>query len=180
MPRADLPDLDAFAAVARARSFRGAAAARGVSASALSEAVRRLEAALGVRLLNRTTRSVTPTEAGGRLLERLGPALGEVLAALDAVNSFRDTPAGTLRLNVPTMVARMILQDRLFRKLQMLDDAATDQDLRVPPGNHFEKLSGKLKAYHSIRVNQKWRLVFRWDRERGEASHVYLDDHSYR
>ena len=72
------------------------------------------------------------------------------------------------------------LGDRLFRKLQMLDDAATDQDLRVPPSNHFEKLSGKLKGYHSIRVNQKWRLVFRWDGERGEASHVYLDDHSYR
>jgi proteic killer suppression protein len=72
------------------------------------------------------------------------------------------------------------LEDRLFRKLQMLDDAATDQDLRVPPSNHFEKLSGKLKEYHSIRVNQKWRLVFLWDGERGEASHVYLDDHSYR
>ena len=72
------------------------------------------------------------------------------------------------------------LEDRLFRKLQMLDDAATDQDLRVPPSNHFEKLSGKLKGYHSIRVNQKWRLVFRWNGERGEASHVYLDDHSYR
>lgn len=72
------------------------------------------------------------------------------------------------------------LEDRLFRKLQMLDDAATDRDLRVPPSNHFEKLSGKLKGYHSIRVNQKWRLVFRWNGERGEASHVYLDDHSYR
>ncbi len=72
------------------------------------------------------------------------------------------------------------LEDRLFRRLQMLDDATTDQDLRVPPSNHFEKLSGKLKGYHSIRVNQKWRLVFRWDGERGEASHVYLDDHSYR
>ena len=109
MPQADLSDLDAFAAVARARSFRGAASIRGISASALSEAVRRLEARLGVRLLNRTTRSVTPTEAGARLLERLAPALGEVLAAVDAVNSFRDTPAGTLRLNVPTIVARMIL-----------------------------------------------------------------------
>ena len=72
------------------------------------------------------------------------------------------------------------LENRLFRKLQMLDDAATDQDLRVPASNHFEKLSGKLKGYHPIRVNQKWRLVFRWDGERGEASHVYLDNHSYR
>jgi DNA-binding transcriptional LysR family regulator len=105
----DLADLDAFAAVARHRSFRGAAIVRGVSASTLSEAVRRLEARLGVRLLNRTTRSVTPTEAGARLLERLTPALGEVEAALDAVNSFRDSPTGTLRLNVPTIVAREIL-----------------------------------------------------------------------
>ncbi|MCB8819472.1 LysR family transcriptional regulator [Microvirga rosea] len=104
-----LADLDAFAAVARARSFRDAARLRGVSASTLSEALRRLEARLGVRLLNRTTRSVTPTEAGERLLERLSPALGEVAAALDAVNSFRDSPTGTLRLNVPTVVARLIL-----------------------------------------------------------------------
>ena len=105
----DLADLEAFAAVARARSFRGAAAARGGSASTLSEAVRRLEARLGVRLLNRTTRSVTATEAGQRLLERLVPALGEVQAALQVVDGFRDTPRGMLRLNVPTIVARSIL-----------------------------------------------------------------------
>ncbi len=105
----DLADLDAFTAVARHRSFRGAAALRTESASTLSEAVRRLEARLGVRLLNRTTRSVTPTEAGARLLERLLPALGEVSAALDAVNGFRDSPMGTLRLNVPGIVARLIL-----------------------------------------------------------------------
>ena len=92
MPELDLADLAAFAAVAQQRSFRGAAALRGVSASTLSEAVRRLEARLDLRLLNRTTRSVTPTEAGARLLERLLPALGEVSAALDAVNGFRDIP----------------------------------------------------------------------------------------
>jgi DNA-binding transcriptional LysR family regulator len=95
--------------VARHRSFRGAATVRGTSASTLSEAVRRLETRLGVRLLNRTTRSVTPTEAGTRLLERLVPALGEVTAAVDAVNGFRDSPTGTLRLNVPTVIARLIL-----------------------------------------------------------------------
>src|SRR4051812_30791493 len=103
----DLADLDAFTLVARHRSFRGAASVRGVSASTLSEAVRRLEARLGVRLLNRTTRSVTPTEAGARLLDRLVPALGEIAAALDVVNSFRDSPTGTLRLNVPSLVARL-------------------------------------------------------------------------
>lgn len=105
----DLSDLAAFAAVAQRRSFRGAAAVRGVSASTLSEAVRRLEARLEVRLLNRTTRSVTPTEAGARLMERLAPALGEVADALDAVNSFRDSPTGTLRLNVPGIVALLVL-----------------------------------------------------------------------
>lgn len=113
----DLADLDAFAAVARARSFRGAAAARGVSASTLSAAVRRLEARLRVRLLNRTTRSVTPTEAGARLLERLGPALGEVAAALDAVDGFRGGVTGTLRLNVPSIVAGTILPPIVVRFL---------------------------------------------------------------
>jgi len=72
------------------------------------------------------------------------------------------------------------LEARLFRKLQMIDDAVTDQDLRVPPSNHFEKLRGNLAGWHSIRVNQQWRLVFRWDGGRGEASDIYLDDHSYR
>jgi DNA-binding transcriptional LysR family regulator len=105
----ELADLDAFAAVAAARSFRGAASLRNVSASTLSEAVRRLEQRLGVRLLNRTTRSVTLTDAGARLIERLVPALGEVEAALDVVNGFRDSPTGTLRLNVPFAVARLVL-----------------------------------------------------------------------
>src|SRR3954451_3245701 len=94
----DLSDLTAFVTVARAGGFREGARAGNGSASSLSEAVRRLEARLGVRLLNRTTRSVAPTEAGIRLLERLGPALAEVESALDVVNGFRDRPAGTLRL----------------------------------------------------------------------------------
>ena len=105
----DLGDLNAFVAVARASGFRGGARASGASASGLSEAVSRLEAQLGVRLLNRTTRSVVPTEVGERLLERLGPALTEVEAALDVVNGFRDKPAGTLRLNVGVSAARLVL-----------------------------------------------------------------------
>ena len=107
--KTDLGDLNAFVAVARARGFRDAARASGKSASGLSEAVRRLEAALGVRLLYRTTRSVAPTEAGARLLERLGSALSEVESALDVVNGFRDRPAGTLKLNVPVSAARLVL-----------------------------------------------------------------------
>ncbi|APG03300.1 LysR family transcriptional regulator [Luteibacter rhizovicinus DSM 16549] len=105
----DLADLSAFVAVARARGFREAARLSGGSASALSEAVRRLETQLGVRLLNRTTRSVAPTEVGEGLLLRLGPALNEVDAAIDVVNGFRDRPAGTLRLNVPVSAARLVL-----------------------------------------------------------------------
>jgi DNA-binding transcriptional LysR family regulator len=105
----DLGDLTAFVAVARSGGFRDAARVSGSSASSLSEAVRRLEKRLGVRLLNRTTRSVVPTEAGARLLDRLGPALFEIEAALDVVNGFRDRPAGTLRLNVPAVAARLIL-----------------------------------------------------------------------
>ena len=72
------------------------------------------------------------------------------------------------------------LESRLFRKLQMIDDATTDQDLRVPPSNHFEKLRGALAGFHSIRVNDQWRLVFRWNGSNGKADGVYLDDHSYR
>jgi DNA-binding transcriptional LysR family regulator len=105
----ELNDLSAFVSVARAGGFRDAARISGASASRLSEAVRRLETRLGVRLLNRTTRSIAATEMGARLLERLVPALGEVEAAIDVVNAFRDRPAGTLRLNVPATVARLVL-----------------------------------------------------------------------
>ena len=105
----ELGDLSAFVAVARAGGFREGARLSGSSASGLSDAVRRLEAQLGVRLLNRTTRSVVPTEAGKGLLERLMPALSEMEAALDVVNGFRERPAGTLRLNVPVSAALLVL-----------------------------------------------------------------------
>jgi DNA-binding transcriptional LysR family regulator len=109
MSSANLSDLDAFVAVAEARSFRGAAAKRGVSPSALSEALRRLEAQLDRRLLNRTTRSVTPTDAGMRLLERLKPALSDMHLAIEELADDSDQPTGTLRLNVPTSVAEMVM-----------------------------------------------------------------------
>ncbi|MCM2453311.1 LysR family transcriptional regulator [Agrobacterium vitis] len=107
----DLPlaDLDAFATIARLRNFRAAGKLRGVSASSLSEAMRRLEARVGVRLLNRTTRSVTLTDAGARLLERLSPTLADIELALDDINQFRERPFGRLRLNVPGIVARCVL-----------------------------------------------------------------------
>jgi len=107
--KTDLGELSAFVAVARAGGFREAARATDGSASGLSEAVRRLETRLGVRLLNRTTRSVMLTEAGSSLLARLDPALQEIDAALDVINGFRDTPTGLLRLNVPMSAARLVL-----------------------------------------------------------------------
>ncbi|WP_428393521.1 LysR family transcriptional regulator [Lichenicoccus sp.] len=119
---ADLRDLSIFVAVVRAGGFREAARLSGGrlgdgSASGLSEAVRRLERQLGMRLLHRSTRSVAPTEAGRRLAERLLPALDEVASALDVVNAFRDRPAGTLRLNVPASAARLVLPGIVSRFL---------------------------------------------------------------
>ncbi|OOG40806.1 LysR family transcriptional regulator [Rhodanobacter sp. C05] len=105
----DMQDLLAFLAVMQAGGFREAARAGNGSASQLSDAVKRLETRLGVRLLHRTTRSVSATEAGERLAERLTPALAEVQASLDVVNHFRDSPTGVLRLNVPANVARTVL-----------------------------------------------------------------------
>ena len=105
----NIQDLLAFVAVVNAKGFREGARLSGKSASSLSDAVRRMESRLGVRLLNRTTRSVVPTEAGARLMERIVPALGEVEAAMDVVNDFRDRPSGTLRLNVPVSAARLVL-----------------------------------------------------------------------
>lgn len=106
---ADIQDLLAFVAVVNAGGFREGARTSGKSASSLSDAVRRIESRLGVRLLNRTTRSVVPTEAGARLMERIVPALGEVESAMDVVNDFRDRPSGTLKLNVPASAARLVL-----------------------------------------------------------------------
>jgi DNA-binding transcriptional LysR family regulator len=118
----DLGDLGAFITVARAKGFREGARVSGASASALSEAVRRLETRLGVRLFNRTTRSVVPTEAGAGLLARLGPALTEMESALDVVNGYRDKPAGSLKLNVPVGVARLVLPALVPRFLETYPD----------------------------------------------------------
>ena len=109
MQRAAVSDLSAFVAVATHRSFSRAAAELGLSPSALSHTVRSLEERLDLRLLNRTTRSVAPTEAGERLLERLRPALRDIHDALEDANAFRAKPAGRLRLNVPRSAALLLL-----------------------------------------------------------------------
>ncbi len=72
------------------------------------------------------------------------------------------------------------IENSLFRKLQLVDDATCDLDLRSPPSNHFEKLPGSLKGKYSIRINRQWRLIFKWDGTRGKADKIYLDNHDYR
>src|ERR671917_2839508 len=99
MPRDNVNDLLAFLAVARERSFTKAAAQLGVSQSALSQTIRQLEERLGLRLLTRTTRSVSPTEAGERLLQTIGPRLDEIDLELEALSELRDKPAGTVRIS---------------------------------------------------------------------------------
>ncbi|MDP5008911.1 MAG: LysR family transcriptional regulator [Glaciimonas sp.] len=123
MKTCDLSQLEVFALVAQQRSFRKAAQLRGVSASALSHTLRTLEEQLGVRLLNRTTRSVTLTEAGQRLLTRITPALQEIDEAIEEINDFRTSPTGTLRLNVPRTVADLILPPFIKRFLATYPDA---------------------------------------------------------
>lgn len=117
MQRANLNDLLAFIAVARERNFTRAAAQLGVSQSALSHTVRVLEERLGLRLLTRTTRSVSPTEAGERLLRTIGPHLEEIDAELAALTDMRDKPAGTIRLNVGEHAATAIIWPALKRML---------------------------------------------------------------
>jgi DNA-binding transcriptional LysR family regulator len=122
MPRATLDDLNAFLAVARERSFTKAAAMLGVSQSALSHTLRGLETRLGLRLLNRTTRSVAPTEAGERLLRAIAPHLGEIETELAAIAQLRTKPSGTIRITTGEHAAKTILWPALTRFLRSYPD----------------------------------------------------------
>ena len=122
MPRGNLNDLLAFVAVGRERSFTKAAAKLGVSQSALSHTIRGLEARLGMRLLTRTTRSVSPTEAGERLLHTVGPRFEEIEAELEALSELRERPAGTIRINAIDYVADTILWPKLAKLLREYPD----------------------------------------------------------
>src|SRR5260221_3852243 len=117
MRRPELGEMNAFVTVSERRSFAKAAVQLGISRSRLSETIRGLEDRLGVRLLNRTTRSVAPTPAGERLLARLRPVLDDFDAVLDSINAFRDKPAGLLRLTVPPPAANLMLAPLLSRFL---------------------------------------------------------------
>src|SRR5436190_3473543 len=122
MRRGQLDDLVAFVAVGQERSFTRAAAKLGISQSALSHTIRDLEARLGVRLLTRTTRSVSPTEAGERLLSTLGPRFEEIEAELAAVRELREKPAGTIRITAMEYATDAILMPRLAKLLREYPD----------------------------------------------------------
>lgn len=129
MPRSNLNDLLAFIAVARERSFTRAAAKLDVSQSALSHTVRGLEARLGVRLLNRTTRSVSPTAAGERLLQTVGHRFDEIDAELQALTALRDRPAGTVRITTGDHVLRSTLLPKLLPLLHRYPDIKLEFDV---------------------------------------------------
>jgi DNA-binding transcriptional LysR family regulator len=153
MRKASIAEMSAFVAIAERGSFARAATQLGVSRSSLSESLRALEERLGVRLLNRTTRSVALTEAGERLLVQLRPLLDNFDAALDSVNVFRDSPAGHVRITVPRPAARNIIAPVLSRFLRAypavtlevaIDSSLTDIvrdrfDAGIRPGHRVEQ-----------------------------------------
>src|SRR5436309_10555694 len=122
MDREDASDILAFLAVARERSFTRAAAKLGMTQSALSQIIRNLEERLGVRLLNRTTRSVTPTQAGERLFSSFGPKFTEMDAELAALGELRENPAGTIRITSTEYAAEAILMPALTKILPRYPD----------------------------------------------------------
>jgi DNA-binding transcriptional LysR family regulator len=142
MQRAGLIELNAVATVANRRSFRAAAAELGMSPSALSHAIAALEQRLGVRLFNRTTRSVSLSEAGERFLARIRPALRDISEAMELVNEFRDTPAGTLRINTSEGAAEQVLAPVVLKFLKLYPDMqveiVTEQRLVDIVGEGFD------------------------------------------
>lgn len=190
MSRASLNDLTAFAAVARHQSFTAAAAELGVSASALSHAMRGLEERLGVRLLARSTRSVAPTEAGAALLLNLQPALSKIEQGLSALSEWRETPIGTLRITTFHWIASRFLAERIpgflidnpeVRLEVTLDDSMTDIvaagfDAGIRLGENVEK------DMISIRIGPPMRAVVvatpEYWRKHGRPTHPReLQDH---
>src|SRR5438105_1972228 len=122
MRRENVSDLLAFLAVARERSFTKAGKKLGISQSALSHTVRGLEERLGLRLLTRTTRSVSPTEAGERLLQTVGPQFEEIEAEIAALSELREKPAGTIRITSTDYAADAVLLPRLVKLLRDYPD----------------------------------------------------------
>ncbi len=167
MRATELSELAAFAAVARHKSFRKAGEERGVTPSAVSHAVLNLEQRIGIRLLNRTTRSVSLTEAGELLQSHLDPAFGEIASALDALNRFRHTPFGRVKLNVPNSIAPFVIGSIIGPLLEKnpnleLEISATDRLIDIvqegyDAGIRFgERVSEGMIA---VRIRPRLRLV---------------------
>ena len=167
MARDNITDIVAFLAVARERSFTRAAAKLGVSQSALSHTVRDLEARLGVRLLTRTTRSVSPTEAGERLVQTVGPRLEEIEAEIAAVSDLGDKPIGTIRITAIDHVIDSVLWPRLAKVLdqypevnvelnsdyRMVDVAADRFDIGVRYGDQLQQDMVAVRLTPDIRMS---------------------------
>jgi len=167
MREARFAKLSAFVAVADCGSFTKAAAQLGLSTGSLSHAIRELEESLGVRLLNRTTRSVAPTEAGEKMLTRLRPLFEDIEAAVDEANAFRDKPAGRLRLTVSPPVASFVLAPLLPRFFaqypEIIIDVSVDPVLTdIVAGRYDAGIRiGRLVARDmiAVRISDPLRLV---------------------
>jgi DNA-binding transcriptional LysR family regulator len=167
MNRAQFAELNAFVAVAERTNFARAAAHLGITASTISQTIRALEERLGMRLLNRTTRSVSLTDAGEKLLERIRPAITELGAAVEDLNEFRDTPRGTLRLNVSSVAAEIVLAPVIKEFLAAypaisLDITVDDSDADIVSGRFDAGIRvGRRVArdMQMVRVTEPSRLV---------------------
>jgi len=169
MHGSELAELATFLSVARHRSFKQASVERSVAASAISHTIRSLEERVGVRLFHRTTRSVSLTEAGARFLSDLQPAFGQIERAVDGLNSFRGTPFGTVRINIPNSIAPFVLHDVMGPLIRRnpglhLDIVATDRLVDIveegfDAGIRFgERLSQDMVAVH-IRPRLRFAVV---------------------
>ena len=167
MARDELSELRAFIAVARERSFTKAAARLGVSASALSHTIRALEERLGLRLLTRTTRSVSTTEAGERLFQSIAPHFEQIRAELDALSELRDKPSGTLRISSGVHAAETILRPKLATFLPQYPDVTVevsiDNGFVDIVGQHFDagvRLGESIsKDMIAVRIGPDWRFL---------------------
>ncbi|KQQ13679.1 transcriptional regulator [Methylobacterium sp. Leaf122] len=178
MRGSELGELAAFLAVARHRSFRKAATERGVASSAISHAIRNLEERVGVRLLQRTTRSVALTDAGERFLADLAPAFEQIERAQEGLNTFRATPFGTVRINLPTSLAPFLLRDVIGSLVAenpglRLDIVATDRLIDIveegfDAGIRFGEVLSRNMIAVRIGPTQRFAVV---------GSPDYLDQH---
>src|SRR6185437_12606123 len=167
MNRTQFAELNAFVAVAERTNFARAAAHLGIGASTISQTIRSLEERLGMRLLNRTTRSVSLTDAGEKLLQRIRPAITELGAAVEDLNEFRDTPTGTLRLSVTSVAARIVLAPAIKGFLAAypaiaLDITVDDSDADIVSGRFDAGIRvGRRVArdMQMVRVTEPSRLI---------------------